>query len=56
MYRYLGSTWSLILGFFVFFTQAVISHYWNKKYYYGPLEWLWRCLTYFDFGIRFKRN
>ncbi len=56
MYKYLGSTWSLILGFFVFFTQAVISHYWNKKYYYGPLEWLWRCLTYFDFGIRFKRN
>lgn len=56
MYKYLGSTWSLILGFIVFFTQAVISHYWNKKYYYGPLEWFWRSLTYFSFSIKIKRE
>lgn len=56
MYRYLGSTWSLILGGIVFFLQAFLSIYWNKKYYYGPLEWFWRCCTNLDFSIRMKRE
>jgi len=56
MYRYLGSAWSLLLGVIVFFTQAYISIYWHKNYYYGPLEWLWRCLTNLNFGIKFKRE
>ncbi|AUP78608.1 DUF418 domain-containing protein [Flavivirga eckloniae] len=56
MYRYLGSTWSLILGGVIFFVQAYISKYWNKNYYYGPLEWLWRCATDLDFNVKFKRK
>jgi len=56
MYRYLGSAWSLLLGVIVFFTQAYISIYWNKNYYYGPLEWLWRCATNLNFEIKFKRE
>lgn len=24
----------------------LFSHYWSKRYYYGPVEWLWRYLTY----------
>ncbi len=26
--------------------QAVFSIYWLKAFRYGPLEWVWRCLTY----------
>ncbi|MFT3762634.1 MAG: DUF418 domain-containing protein [Pseudoxanthomonas sp.] len=30
----------------VFALQAVFSHFWLKKFRYGPLEWLWRSITY----------
>ena len=26
--------------------QIVFSHYWLKKFRYGPMEWLWRTGTY----------
>jgi len=26
--------------------QLCFSGYWLKRFRYGPLEWLWRCLTY----------
>ena len=55
MYHYLGSTWSLFYGIMIFLIQATISNYWIKKYYYGPLEWFWRALTYFNFKLKFKR-
>ena len=34
----------IALGFFAL--QIVFSHLWLKTYRYGPLEWLWRTLTY----------
>ncbi len=55
MFRYLGSAWSLLLGILVFYLQAIISQKWNDKYYYGPLEWFWRCCTKLDFSIKLKR-
>lgn len=55
LYRYLGSTWSILLGATIFITQAIISKHWHENYYYGPFEWLWRCLTNLDFSIKLKR-
>lgn len=55
MFKYLGSTWSLIVGIIFFLLQIEISSYWLKNYYYGPLEWLWRALTFMDFKLKFKR-
>lgn len=55
MYRYLGATWSILLGGLVFFIQAVFSKYWNEKYYFGPIEWFWRCCTNLNFSIKIKR-
>lgn len=26
--------------------QMVVSHWWLRRYRFGPLEWLWRALTY----------
>jgi uncharacterized protein len=30
----------------VWAVQLVWSPWWLSRYHYGPLEWLWRCLTY----------
>lgn len=56
MYRFMGSTWSLIYGLIFFILQVSFSHYWMKNYHYGPLEWLWRALTQLDFAIPLKRK
>ncbi|CAG9623464.1 DUF418 domain-containing protein [Sutcliffiella rhizosphaerae] len=43
----------LVIGFYIF--QVVVSKFWVNKFYYGPMEWLWRAGTY---GIRpkFKKD
>lgn len=51
----LGATWSLILGVAVFSTQTAISVWWLDNYRYGPMEWLWRALTYRSFRIPNKK-
>jgi len=55
LFKYLGSAWSLIAGIGFFIFQVAMSSYWLKRYYYGPLEWLWRALTFMDFNLKFKR-
>lgn len=30
----------------VFFLQVILSHVWLRCFRFGPLEWLWRMLTY----------
>jgi uncharacterized membrane protein YeiB len=30
----------------VYAAQVVLSHWWLSKFHYGPMEWLWRALTY----------
>ncbi|MBY0573038.1 MAG: DUF418 domain-containing protein, partial [Undibacterium sp.] len=36
------------LGFavIVIALQVVFSHWWLSKFRYGPMEWLWRAITY----------
>lgn len=36
----------IIITILIFSAQLVWSHYWLKHYRFGPLEWLWRTLTY----------
>lgn len=38
-----SSLW-IALAFFPL--QALLSWWWLRQFRYGPLEWLWRCLTY----------
>ena len=35
-----------VLAVVVYFSLAVLSHGWLKRFRMGPLEWLWRCGTY----------
>ncbi|MDR6844967.1 DUF418 domain-containing protein [Flavobacterium granuli] len=39
--------WSyFLLAVFVFIIQLFISKWWLSKFNYGPIEWLWRILSY----------
>ena len=37
VYYVVGAVWLL---------QIIWSHIWLRYFYFGPLEWLWRSLTY----------
>ena len=45
-YLELSPPQTFALACVVYAFQIVLSHYWLVKFKYGPLEWLWRCLTY----------
>ncbi|MBW6480154.1 MAG: DUF418 domain-containing protein [Bacteroidales bacterium] len=36
----------MILAVAIYIIQVIWSHYWLKYYRFGPMEWLWRTLTY----------
>jgi uncharacterized protein len=38
--------WYLIIACVVYIIKIFISKWWLRKYNYGILEWLWRCLSY----------
>ena len=42
----IGAAVSLVIGILVFVLQILFSNYWLKRYQYGPVEWVWRSLTY----------
>ncbi|MFI6512312.1 DUF418 domain-containing protein [Streptosporangium sp. NPDC050855] len=39
-------TAALLLGVGILLAQAVVSNLWLRRFGYGPLEWAWRCVTY----------
>ncbi|MBT8070828.1 MAG: DUF418 domain-containing protein, partial [Gammaproteobacteria bacterium] len=43
-----------ILSLLVIFIQVALSKRWLAHFHYGPLEWLWRCGTYFK-KVKFVR-
>ena len=36
----------VLIAFVVFVLQILLSTIWFKYFIYGPMEWLWRSLTY----------
>lgn len=54
-YDFIGQTWSFFLGISLWVIQVGLASYWNNSYYYGPMEWLWRALTFLDFNISFRK-
>jgi uncharacterized protein len=43
----IGIAAATALTFPIFFLQVVFSKWWLARYQYGPVEWVWRSLTYF---------
>jgi uncharacterized protein len=46
LYETLSPSQSLITAIIVFIFQVIMSKIWLSYFKFGPLEWLWRCLTY----------
>lgn len=44
--RYLGATLCLTIALSTFAAQMVFSRWWLSRFRFGPVEWLWRSLTY----------
>ena len=36
----------LAISFLLYVAQIIFSGFWLSKFKYGPLEWVWRCITY----------
>lgn len=34
------------VGVILYLSQIVFSGIWLRRFKYGPLEWIWRCITY----------
>jgi uncharacterized protein len=43
---YTGATFALGLAIVTFALQVAYSRWWLARYRFGPLEWVWRTLTY----------
>jgi len=50
LYGKVGAALGLVLTIVIFTVQIFISKYWFKRYKFGPVEWVWKSLTY---GKRF---
>ncbi len=46
LYGKVGPALGLLLSIVIFTIQLIISKYWFRYYQFGPIEWLWKSLTY----------
>ncbi|NND09618.1 MAG: DUF418 domain-containing protein, partial [Flavobacteriaceae bacterium] len=51
----LRNIYTFLIGLGIILLQMLFSSWWLSNFKYGPLEWLWRSLTYFKF-FPFKKN
>ena len=41
-----GTSTTILMAIVVFGMQMLVSQLWLARFLFGPLEWIWRCLTY----------
>lgn len=46
LFARLGTAQAVAIGLAVYAAQLALSAWWLARYRFGPLEWLWRTLTY----------
>jgi uncharacterized protein len=56
LHRDIGQAAALALGVFAFAVQLVLARLWLARFAYGPLEWLWRALTFLSLDVPFRRR
>lgn len=49
LYGRVGPAWALVPTVIVYTGQVVFSNWWLGRYRFGPMEWLWRGMTYGKF-------
>lgn len=45
-YGQIDRAWQLLMAVVILLLQCGFSRWWLKHFHFGPLEWVWRCLTY----------
>jgi uncharacterized membrane protein YeiB len=40
--------WQVLFVFVVIAVQVIFCHWWLARFRYGPMEWLWRAITYWQ--------
>ena len=48
LYKYTGATACLIIAIVIFAVLLIFSNQWLKRHKQGPLEWIWKKLTWID--------
>ena len=46
MFEQMGRLWQLLFAVALFAVQVAASHAWLRRFRFGPVEWLWRAITY----------
>ena len=46
LYGEMGPFWGLMAVFAIFPLMVIASSWWISRFQFGPMEWLWRTLTY----------
>ncbi|WP_254772146.1 DUF418 domain-containing protein [Sphingomonas sp. NFR04] len=46
----------LWVALFAVAVQIVVAHWWLARFQYGPIEWVWRALTYLRRDVPFRRK
>ncbi len=46
LYGKAGPAWGLVPTFSIYFVQVLLSIWWVRRFRFGPVEWVWRTLTY----------
>ena len=41
-----GITGGVVLALLIYFIQVILSTWWMRRFYFGPMEWLWRSGSY----------
>ena len=41
-----GAAWGIVLTVAIYLLLIPFSHWWMRRFLYGPAEWLWRSMTY----------
>lgn len=55
LYSRIGLTNSFFAGIVLWVFQIFIAMLWLKRFKYGPLEWIWRMLTFGDLRIKLRK-
>ena len=45
-FEQMGRAWQLLFALLLFAAQVLFSRWWLARFRFGPVEWLWRALTY----------
>lgn len=56
MYQYFGQALSLAFAVVLISLMIWISRAWLRRFYYGPLEWIWRAATLTSLRVPFSRR